>query len=80
METNKVPTAEEILDKNAMSVYDDVTGSYILKAMIEFAKLHVQAALEAALENAPYGSSTDTVSYKDMKDAILNSYNYDNIK
>jgi len=48
--------------------------------MIEFAKIHVKAALEAALEDAPYGSSTDTVSYKDMKDAILNSYNYDNIK
>jgi len=91
METNKVPTAEEwLLNHKDLSIYDvenhdeggylGVNKEAVYKIMIEFAKIHVKAALEAALEDAPYGSSTDTVSYKDMKDAILNSYNYDNIK
>ena len=72
----KIPTAVEFLH-NFPGEPDDDT---IFKAMVEFAQLHVQAALESALEDSPYGSSTDTVSYKDMKDAILNSYPLTNIK
>ena len=48
--------------------------------MVEFAKMHVKAALKAALEDAPCGSSTDTVSYEDMEDAILKAYPETNIK
>ena len=72
----QLPTAAEFMYQN------DILNPNrkITQVMIEFAKLHVQAALESALEDAPYGSSTDTVSYKDMKDAILNAYNLDNIK
>ncbi len=47
---------------------------------VEFAKFHVKAALLAALEDFPCGSSTDTVSYEDAKDAILNAYPETNIK
>lgn len=53
--------------------------SSVKRAMIEFAKIHVQAALKAALEEVPYGSSTDTVSYEDVK-GILTCYSLTNIK
>lgn len=72
---DKIPTAYNFLT-NFTDEPDDDT---IYKAMIEFTKLHVKAALESALEDAPYGSSTDTVSYKDMKDSILNAYPLTNI-
>ena len=52
----------------------------IERSMIEFAKLHVEAALKAALEDFPCGSSTDTVSHEDAADAILNAYPLNNIK
>lgn len=81
-----VPTAEEFLDnflnKEAIPWNPEIDKVYgcINIAMIEFAKLHVTAALEAA-------SDTDIlsgISYKhrtnlDM-DAILNSYPLENIK
>lgn len=73
----QLPTAEEFFNnKGIFGSMEERLSQYA----IEFAKLHVQAALESALEDAPYGSSTDTVSYKDMKDAILNAYPLDNIK
>ena len=49
--------------------------------MVEFAKLHVQAALEEALESIPcLGSSTDIPSYEEVEDAVLNAYPLDKIK
>lgn len=42
--------------------------------LIEFAKMHVKKALEAALEDSPHGSSTDIPTYEDMKLAILDAY------
>ena len=50
----------------------------ITDTMIEFAKLHVQAALEAALEEVPYGGS-DEVRYEDVV-GILTCYPLENIK
>lgn len=49
--------------------------------MIEFAKLHVEAALKAASENAEtrYIPYTDD-EYEIDKNSILNSYPLDNIK
>ena len=73
----ELPTAEEML---LSSVDQSRYGSDVECAMIDFAKLHVKAALKAALEDAPYGSSTDTVSYEDIKDSILNAYPLNNIK
>ena len=49
---NHIPTAEEfVLQHNSKGV--DLEWVYVTKeAMIEFAKLHVEAALEAASERA----------------------------
>ncbi len=74
----KIPTAQEL----GNTLYQPIGMScneFAIKLAIEFAKLHVKAALEAALEDAPYGSSTDTVTYEDMK-VILDSYPETNIK
>ncbi len=78
-----IPTAEEFLKKEELVT--DINEqkawlSNVKRYMIEFAKLHVEAALEAALEDSPHGSSTDIPSYEDMKDAILNAYPLTNIK
>ena len=51
------------------------------KIMIEFAKLHVEAALKEALESIPcLGSSTDIATYEEVEEAVLNSYPLENIK
>lgn len=71
-----IPTAKELFDK-MLEVNNECTST---EMMVEFAKIHVEAALKAALEDAPYGSSTDTVSYRDMKYSILNAYPLNNIK
>ena len=53
---SKIPTSKEILDKHKYLVRVETDNSLIEdpvpRAMIEFAKLHVQAALEAATANA----------------------------
>ena len=64
----KIPTAREFYDKH------DSDDCVVM--MIDFAKLHVEAALKAASENAEitdYGYSVD-------RDSILNSYPLENIK
>lgn len=49
---NKIPTAEEFkIIKYSQNIYDD------LEIMIEFAKLHVEAALLAAEEEVDGGLS-----------------------
>lgn len=70
----KIPTAEEILQKHVPNRYTKENSWK--NAMIEFAKLHVEAALKEASENVKitdYGYSVD-------KDSILNSYPVENIK
>lgn len=74
----KIPTAEEIYTDFHFNYKGD--ENRILEAMREFAKLHVKAALKAALEDSPYGSSTDIPTYEDIKNAILNAYPETNIK
>lgn len=56
---SKIPTTEEILKRNIPKEYVEKGFSYgdlyphwIYNAMIEFAKLHVEAALKAASEQA----------------------------
>lgn len=75
----KVITAEEFLLKN--NDYIDIATDYpklheeIQESMIEFAKFHVQAALEAALESIPcLGSSSDIATYEEVEQAVLNCY------
>ena len=70
---SKIPTVEEF--------YKQTTGCTInhgdvKTAMIEFAKLHV----EAALKEAEIAGQNNWGNSKKMKDAILNSYLLENIK
>lgn len=65
----KVPTARDLLIANK----DRFESTSVHIWLIEFARLHVKAALKAALEEVPYGSSTDTVSYEDVV-GILTCY------
>lgn len=80
----KIPTAEEFLQnyKNDSDHYadQDYDERRLIKALKEFAQLHVEAALKEA-------SATDIVSgrsYKHRteydKDSILKSYSLENIK
>jgi hypothetical protein len=69
----KIPTAEEFLDKVYPEFSDLSTGNIwtnIEILMIAFAKLHVTRALKAAAENA----------FPDSKYDVENSYPLDNIK
>lgn len=86
---NKIPTAEEFIEQYAIwSTQDspDTMTTVIdrwdcLEAMREFAQLHVQAALKAALESIPcLGSSTDIPTYEEVEKEVLNSYPKENIK
>lgn len=67
---SKIPTAEEF-----MNLYHGSTNPH---ALIEFAKLHVEAALKEAAEKAV----TEEVwgDYYVDKNSILNSYPLKNIK
>ncbi len=70
---SKIPTAGE--------TYTKITGCIInhkdvKDAMIEFAKLHVKAALK----EAEIAGQNNWGNSKKMKDAILNSYLLENIK
>ena len=74
---NNIPTAEEFLknfnekEGNIDKLYYD---SYVKKSMIEFAKLHVEAALKEANEKAIM------TGYVDSGQTILNAYPLINIK
>lgn len=88
---SKIPTAEEILelhynmdrDEDGHPVYYEWSAK---DAMIEFAKLHVKAALEAASEKAEtdgkhvYMFRREYVPVKVDKNSILNAYLLTNIK
>ena len=78
---SKIPTAEEILlkqgvTKSPISGLETYLKSNAKNAMIEFAKLHV----EAALEEAEIAGQNNWGNSKQMKDAVLNAYPLENIK
>ena len=85
---SNIPTAEEYVKQYPYidSFLSSAQGYEVLTTfMKEFAKLHVEAALKAASENAkteyiePDGCATG--DYYDInKDSILNSYSIENIK
>ena len=77
-------TVEEFLknfneeENNIDKLYYD---SYVKKAMIKFAKMHVQEALKQAFDSIPcLGSSTDIPSIEEVEKAVLNAYPLDLIK
>ena len=73
----QIPTALEFLNRDESGVYNEVD---ITQAMIEFAKFHVEAALQAASENAqPEYDEGGALGFID-KETVLNAYPLDNIK
>lgn len=69
-------TAEEFIEETYSSVPYEL--DQIIELMKEFAKLHVQEALEQAAENAKIGY-LDGYGYINKK-SILTAYPLDNIK
>jgi hypothetical protein len=71
-------TAEDILSKK----FNELRSSFTLKdiegIMIEFAQIHVEAALKEAVKCLPYDDKMNQ-SLLDER-AILNSYSLENIK
>jgi hypothetical protein len=87
----QIPIAKEFIEMNSENLsLIDIKG-----IMIEFAKMHVEAALLEASENANVslakgwirkeetihpGQLVGSITIKVNKDSILNSYSSDNIK
>jgi len=72
MSNNKqIPTALEFLHRDESGVFNEVD---ITQAMIDFAKLHVTAALKAAADDYSEGSSD--IVHK----SIINAYPFSNIQ
>jgi hypothetical protein len=69
----KLPTAEEMLNRDYTSTKENA-----IKCMIDFAKLHVEAALKEAVKHLPYDDKMNQ-SLLDER-AILNSYPLEKIK
>jgi hypothetical protein len=63
-------------------IQSTITFSNVEKLMIEFAKLHVEAALKEVIENAEsvYDSEEDCFINAVDSDSILNAYPLTNIK
>jgi len=80
---SSIPTAEEYL--NELVPIGSLSFECGIEAMVEFAKLHVQAALEAASKvplleyNVEYNESLFTKPESDTE-GILNAYPLTNIK
>lgn len=88
---SNIPTADEILSKYSdnykIAPFKDrasVNGKHAIEAMMEFAKLHVQAALESASNKVDFdwknNPSMDTHGVDIDKNSILNAYPLNLIK
>jgi len=77
---SKIPTAEEYFDKKYPDFEALDSGNIwvnIEESMIEFAKLHVEAALEAAA-NEYY--PRDKANFELVAERFINAYPLENIK
>jgi hypothetical protein len=70
----KIPTVMEFLTSKGLPGFAEHTT--IKHHMIEFAKMHVEAALKEASEKGKCSNGTSVV----LKDSITNSYPLENIK
>jgi hypothetical protein len=80
---DKIPTAEEFLNNNSFKGHvamDSVDEDDIITDMIEFAKLHVEAALKEIIKNMNKVRGEDDPFYNIDLRQILNAYPLDNIK
>jgi hypothetical protein len=75
----KIPTANELFEQYH-GFEADSSSRDIISLMVEFAKLHVEAALKEASEKATVYA--DEGGYSEFVDeqSILNAYPLDNIK
>ena len=72
---NNIPTAEKFLLDFELGDTGKVDIEDAKEALVEFTKLHVQAALKEALESIPcLGSSSDIATYEEVETAVLNAY------
>ena len=78
---SKIPTAEEFLKQFELGNTGKIDIEDSKEAIIEFAKLHVEAALkEAEKETIKYVSKTIIELNMYNKNSILNAYPLENIK
>jgi hypothetical protein len=81
MGDKNLPTAEEFLRKNIDYVLsENDCKEDVENAMIEFAKLHVEAALKAAVKNVEIKPMEHAGFYMVDSGSILKSYPLENIK
>lgn len=76
---SNIPTAKEFIFKNK----DRFQGLSVDEWLIEFAKLHVEEALKAAVKDAyieDFGSMQEGTTCIIDEDSILNAYPLNNIK
>ena len=82
--TTKIPTAEEFVANYKKQKYAKNEAPEFIENMIEFARLHVQAALEKASKEVKleYMTLSNDMGYSYMinKNSILNAYPINNIK
>lgn len=78
MENSIIPTAEELA--NGICSRTNPKNQLIVEALINFAKLHVEAALKEASNKLRQASGTFNSDYNEQKISILNSYPLENIK
>jgi len=81
----QIPTADEFLNKEYYHIVLDSKDTWvnvgdIERAMVEYAKLHVEAALKEASEKAQIQMDEHDLSCSVNKNSILNSYPLSNIK
>jgi hypothetical protein len=82
---NKVPTAEEFLKKNIDYVLEKDAKQDVVQAMIEFAKLHVEAQRDDILKKVSLTDFAQEFLQEGASDAIdeesiINAYPLENIK
>lgn len=75
----KIPTANELFEQYH-GFEADSSSRDIISLMIEFAKLHVEAALNAALNSVEYADGNDSAVDDIDEESILNSYPLSNIE
>ena len=74
---SNIPTAEEFF---RLSEDWGKTGEQVHQKMIEFANLHVEAALKEAVKKVIVNNYIGEGGIKVSKNSILNSYPLENIK
>ena len=83
MENKIIPTAKELIETDYYHLHldtDSICLGSIETAMIEFAKLHVEAALKEAMYKADTKELSSMEVHDHYREEILNSYPLENIK